>query len=149
MVIIALLDLLVDTISFYIESIQDPLYSFIEFNMRYCIFRNIILSLEVFLVLCRKNWVFCLKTIVHSVGRFWPKGMRWGWKIKMKNSLPLEKWLYGIVDFRNGISTCKGIIKHISKASFICWKNSILKPLKRKMLKESARIRLSCISADI
>ena len=45
--VVALIDLLVDTFHFYIQSIHDPLHAFIEFNLRYCLFRNVILSLEV------------------------------------------------------------------------------------------------------
>ena len=45
--LVALLDLFVDSFSFYIQAIDDPLYSFTEFNLRFCIFRNSLLSLEV------------------------------------------------------------------------------------------------------
>lgn len=59
-IVVALLDLFVDSFSFYIQSIQDPLYSFIEFNMRFCIFRNIVLSLEGKLGQLFKNYsLFC------------------------------------------------------------------------------------------
>lgn len=55
-IIIALVDLIADTYSFYVASIQDNLHSFVEFNMRYTIFRNIILSLEVIIFSYRKKW---------------------------------------------------------------------------------------------
>ena len=52
---VAVLDLVVDSFSFYVQTITDPLHSFIEFTMRFCIFRNVILSLEVHLSLYRPN----------------------------------------------------------------------------------------------
>lgn len=54
-IIVAMLDLLVDSYSFYIQTIQDPMHAFIEFTMRYSIFRNVILSLEVPYSLFRLN----------------------------------------------------------------------------------------------
>jgi hypothetical protein len=46
-IVLALLDLLIDCFHTYLQSIQDPLQAFAEFNLRYCIFRNVVLSLEV------------------------------------------------------------------------------------------------------
>ena len=43
--IVALVDLLIDTSRFYIEGIKDPLHCFVEFDLRYCMLRNSILSL--------------------------------------------------------------------------------------------------------
>jgi len=47
--VLALVDLLINCFHTYLLSIHDPLHVFAEFNLRYCIFRNVILSLEVIL----------------------------------------------------------------------------------------------------
>lgn len=45
MLLVALVDLLVDSTRFFIEAIKDPLHCFVEFNVRYCMLRNAILAL--------------------------------------------------------------------------------------------------------
>ena len=45
--VIALIDLVLDTFHFYLDAIPDPLHRFVEFNLRYCLFRNSLLALEV------------------------------------------------------------------------------------------------------
>lgn len=66
--LIAYLDLLIDSFQFYIESIGDPLHCFVEFTMRYCMLRNTILALEVLLLRSRKSWASCSAVTRVSLG---------------------------------------------------------------------------------
>lgn len=65
----ALLDLFVDSFNLYIQSIDDPFYRFVEFNMRFCVFRNMLLSLEVPLIRFRTNSASYLKITASSASR--------------------------------------------------------------------------------
>ena len=103
--IVALIDLLVDTTHFYIQSIHDPLHAFIEFNLRYCLFRNVILSLEVISVQFRKGLERCLTSTVSIRGRRRDAG-----------------WPSGTVPSRSGTSTCKCATRNSSKPTFTCSK---------------------------
>lgn len=121
MLLLALVDNLLEAYKKYILTFENAYDQFIEFVIRYCIFRNILLDLEVYLYWFRKNLGFSPSSSkVFFRKDFRPKG---------KDSL-----IYGKSYCPNGIAPWANFINPTLKFSSSCWTKWEPKIFKRTYL---------------